>query len=173
MNKTGIFYGPEKGSVAKVANMIADELGKDTTDIIPIKNCNPTAFKDYHKLIFGISTLGRTNWDSEHKDDDWDQFFTQLKNVNWDSKQVAIYGLGDQINYPDHFVDAIGWLYERLKALNVDIVGAVDDQGYHYNESEALIKGQFMGLPLDEDNESEKSPSRIEQWTSQLKKDGF
>ena len=173
MNKIGIFYGPQKGSVAKVATILAQELGETSTDLIPIKNCDPAALSSYNKLIFGISTLGRTNWDSEHEDNDWDLFFTHLKEVDWKNKQVAIYGLGDQINYPDHFVDAIGWLYTRLKALNVDVVGSVADEGYQYNNSEALLEGEFMGLPLDEDNEPEKTLERVTNWLGELKKEGF
>ncbi|MGQ1787152.1 MULTISPECIES: flavodoxin [unclassified Saccharicrinis] len=173
MSKIGIFYGPAKGNVAKVATILADQLGEDTTDLIPIKNCDPSALETYDKLIFGISTLGRTNWDSEHEDDDWDVFFTHLKEVSWKDKQVAIYGLGDQINYPDHFVDAIAWLYERLKALNVDVVGQVADKGYQYNDSEAILDGEFIGLPLDEDNEPEKTLERVQNWLTMLKKEGF
>jgi len=173
MNKIGIFYGPEKGSVAKVATIISQELNEESTDLIPIKNCDPSTLNGYDKLIFGISTLGRTNWDSDHEDDDWDVFFTHLKKVDWKDKQIAIYGLGDQINYPDHFVDAIGWLYGRLKELNVDVVGPVSDTGYQFNESEAFIDGQFMGLPLDEDNESELTLGRVQNWLKKLKEEGF
>ncbi len=168
MNKIGVFFGPEKGSVGKVANIIANELGEDRTDLVPVKSCDVSALAGYEKLIFGISTLGRTNWDSEHKDDDWDVFFTQLSKANWEGKQVAIYGLGDQVNYPDHFVDAIGWLYEKLTDLNVKVVGLVEDEGYEYNESEALLNGKFAGLPLDEDNEPEKTLERVRKWLALL-----
>lgn len=173
MAKTGIFYGPAKGNVAKVASIIAQQLGEDSTDLATIKDCDASVLNGYEKLIFGISTLGRNNWDSEHEDDDWDVFFTHLKEVNWKNKRVAIYGLGDQINYPDHFVDAIGWLYQRLKDLNVDVYGQVTDEGYQYNDSEGLMEGEFVGLPLDEDNEPEKSPERIKNWLNELKQEGF
>ncbi len=171
MNTTGIFFGPEKGSVGKVAQIIADEL--KNADLAPIKKCEVTALEKYDKLIFGISTLGRTNWDSEHEDDDWDVFFTQLSKVDWSNKKVAIYGLGDQINYPDHFVDAIGWLYEKLKDLKVTVVGLVDNEGYQFNDSEGLLNGKFAGLPLDEDNEPELTLPRVKKWLSDIKKHGF
>ncbi|SMO69685.1 flavodoxin I [Saccharicrinis carchari] len=173
MGKTGVFYGPAKGSVAKVAIVIAQQLGEDSTDLTAIKDCDASSLNGYEKLIFGISTLGRSNWDSEHEDDDWDVFFTHLNQVNWKNKRVAIYGLGDQINYPGHFVDAIGWLYQRLKALNVDVYGAVPDEGYQYTDSEAIVDGKFMGLPLDEDNEPEKTHPRIKNWLNDLKQEGF
>jgi flavodoxin I len=169
MGKMGIFYGPDKGSVSKAAHIIAKELGVPDSHLNLIKNCTPSSFTPYKNLIFGISTLGRTNWDSEHKDDDWDVFFSHIEDVDWNGKQIAIFGLGDAVNYPNHFVDAIGWLYEKLTKLNVRIVGFCDSEQYSFNESEALIYGKFAGLPLDEDNEPEKTPSRIKQWTSTLK----
>ena len=173
MNKIGIFYGPEKGSVNKIASLIAQELGENAAELIPVKNCDASTLSQYNKLIFGISTIGRTTWDAEHTDDDWDQFFPILEKVDWVNKKVAIYGLGDQINYADHFVDAIFWLYEKLKTLNAEVVGYFGSEGYQFNESEAFIDGKFLGLPLDEDNEPEKSPERIQQWLEQLKNEGF
>jgi flavodoxin I len=169
MDETGIFYGPDKGSVSKAALLIAEELDIKETGLKLIKNCSGSSFTPYKNIIFGISTLGRTNWDSEHKDDDWDIFFTHIEEVNWDEKKIAIYGLGDSVNYPNHFVDAMGWLYEKLKKLNATVVGFCAPSPYQFNESKALINGKFIGLPLDEDNEPEKTPSRIKQWISTLK----
>ncbi len=171
MSKTGIFYGPEKGSVAKVAYQIADILGINLSDLVLVKNCNPETFNQYDKIIMGISTIGTSNWDSEHTDTDWDVFFTHLPEIDWKNKTVAIYGLGDHINYPDHFVDAIGWLYEKLKPLKANIVGLCSSKDYTFNESEAILDGKFVGLPLDEDNESEKTEGRLIQWTNILKKE--
>ena len=173
MNKIGIFYGPEKGSVGKIANIIFNELGEEKASLVPVKSIDISAISNYDNLIFGISTIGRANWNSEHEDDDWDVFFTQLNKGNWTGKKVAIYGLGDQINYADHFVDAIGWVFEKLKALNVEVTGFVAPEGYQFNESEGLIDGKFVGLPLDEDNEPEKSLERIKDWIASLKKEGF
>ena len=173
MNKIGIFFGPEKGSVGKVAKLIAQELGEDKATLVPVKASDASALGNYDRLIFGISTIGRTTWDSEHEDNDWDNFFPCLEKANWEGKKVAIYGLGDQVNYADHFVDAIFWLYEKLKALKVDVTGWVSREGYDFNESEAFVDGKFLGLPLDEDNEPEKSEERVRNWLEQLKKEGF
>ncbi|TLX75995.1 flavodoxin [Labilibacter sediminis] len=168
MKKIGILYGPEKGSVGKVANIIAKELGEDKAELVLVKDSGGQIIDRFDRIIFGISTLGRTNWDSEHEDDDWDGFFTHLKEAHWEGKQVAIYGLGDQINYPDHFVDAMGWLNEKLKKFNVKVVGFCEDEGYQYNDSEALENGKFVGLPLDEDNEAEKTLGRVQAWLKML-----
>lgn len=173
MNKIGIFYGPKKGSVSKIAQIMHNELGESRADLHAIKDCPVQTLNNYDKLIFGISTLGRTTWDSEHDDDDWDVFFPNLDKVNWTGKKVAIYGLGDQINYSDHFVDAIGWLFEKLITLKVEVVGFVSPDEFDFNDSEAFIDGNFVGLPLDEDNEPEKSEQRVKNWLVELEKEGF
>ncbi len=169
MSKTGVFYGPEKGSVGKAAQMIAEKLHIDKADMFLVKEISGDQLNAYDKLIFGISTLGRTNWDSDHKDDDWDVFYSQLNNVDWEGKTVAIYGLGDYVNYPNHFVDAIGWLYEKLIKHEVKIVGFCDPAEYIFDESEAVINNSFVGLPLDEDNEPEKTDERLTKWLNTLK----
>ncbi|TAJ15007.1 flavodoxin [Marinilabiliaceae bacterium JC017] len=168
MANIGIFFGPEKGSVEKAARKIAQEFGEEKADLIPVKGAEVVDLEKYDKLVFGLSTIGKTNWDSEHKDIDWDVFSSKLKSVNWTNKSVAIYSLGDQITYPQHFVDAIGWMYDRLMPLDVKVVGFVDPEGYKFEASEGFRNGLFMGLPLDEDTESDKTDVRISHWVSLL-----
>ena len=50
-------------------------------------------------------------------------------------------------------------------------VGKVPTEDYEYDESQAEIDGQFVGLPLDEDNESNLTGDRIKEWVTQLKKE--
>ena len=51
------------------------------------------------------------------------------------------------------------------------IVGAVSTDGYDFEESDAVVDGKFVGLPLDEDNEADKTEDRLSAWVSELKKD--
>ncbi len=171
MTKIGIFYGPDKGSVAKVAQIISQEIGSPKASLHQIKESSADDVNNYDYLIFGISTIGRNNWDSEYTDNDWDLFYNEFDKVNWQEKKVAIYGLGDHINYPDHFVDAIGWLKEKLTPHNVTIVGHCEAQEYQFNNSEALEGLFFVGLPLDEDNEPEKTLPRIKNWLKKLNRE--
>lgn len=168
MSQIGIFYGPEMGSVEKVARLIADKIGKDRVELIPVKNCDAAALDRFDKMIFGASTIGMTNWNSDYKDTDWDVFATKLKDANWNGKKVAIFGLGDHVQYPEHFVDAIGWIYERLEKLEVEVVGFCSTDDYEYVESEGVKDGQFLGLPVDEDSEPEKTELRVQNWINRL-----
>jgi len=171
MTKIGIFYGPEKGSVDAVAHKLAAVIGTDKVELLSLNQCTKKTVEGFDRIIFGISTVGAANWDSEHTNSVWDDFFPQLETIDWSNKTVAIFGLGDQIQYPNHFVDAMGVLYEVLISKSVKIVGAVSPEGYNFEESRALIKGVFVGLPIDEDSEPEQTDERLKKWVTLLKSD--
>ena len=63
----------------------------------------------------------------------------------------------------------MGQLEEKISGLGGKTVGYWPADGYEHNESQALRDGKFCGLALDDDNESEKSESRIQEWTAQIK----
>jgi len=174
MAKTGIFYGPEKGSVDRVAHMVAKEFGEDNVDLISVKGKDPKLMENYDKIIIGVSTLGMSNWNSEVGENDWDTFSSGLDKVNLQGKDVAVFSLGDQVTYPEHFVDALGWMYDKLKPLGANMVGFVDAEGYEFEDSEGFRDGKFLGLPVDEDTEPERTEERVSSWVKMLKNDfGF
>jgi flavodoxin I len=49
-------------------------------------------------------------------------------------------------------------------------VGAVSADGYSYSSSIAIIDGKFVGLALDDVNESGKTEERINSWVEEIKK---
>ncbi len=164
MKKIGLFYGPEGGSVERVAFKLVDLIGKENVDIYPVKGANASDLEKYDNLILGISTIGRETWASDAPADDWDKFLPQLDLVSYKDKTIAMYGLGDHITYPLHFVDALGTLAKILVKHDATIIGQVPTDGYEFEESEAIINDQFIGLPLDEDFESEKTDERLTNW---------
>jgi len=168
MAQIGVFYGPEKGSVERVAHKIEDKFGADRVELISVKDCDASELDRFDKVIFGVSTVGKTNWDTEHTANDWDVFETKLKDVNWEGKTVAIYSLGDQLTYPHHFVDAIGWVYDRLEVLKANVVGFCSTDGYSFEDSEGVRDGQFLGLPIDEDTQPDQTEVRISNWVNRL-----
>jgi hypothetical protein len=50
------------------------------------------------------------------------------------------------------------------------VVGFVDDEGYTYDDSSAVVDGRWVGLPIDEDNEYDLTDARLKAWVDQLKK---
>ncbi len=174
MGKTGIFFGPEKGSVDRVAHTVAKEFGDDKVDLISVKGKEPSLMEEYEKIIIGVSTVGMTNWNSEDIANDWDMFSAGLGNVNLKGKDVAIFCLGDQVTYPEHFVDALGWLADKLVPLGANLVGFVGPDDYDFEDSEGLREGKFLGLPIDEDTEPERTEDRVKMWVNVLKSEfGF
>lgn len=75
MEKTGLFFGPEKGAVHRVAAKIRDAVAAGQIDLIPVGGTSAGDLEKYRYLIFGISTVGKETWDQEFSNTDWSRFF--------------------------------------------------------------------------------------------------
>jgi flavodoxin I len=161
MNKTAIFYGSSTGNTESAAKQIAKLINADVFDVAdnPVEEINK-----YENLIFGAST-----WGIGDLQDDWDSFISELENADLSGKVIALFGLGDGVSYADSFVDGIGTIYRVIENKGCKIAGFVETTGYDYEASTAEINGKFVGLPLDEDNESNLTNERIDKWVEQLK----
>ncbi len=160
MKKTGIFYGSSAGNTEVVAKTIAKKLNAEIYDV----SRNPVdKISQYENLILGTSTLGLGDLQ-----DDWDAFLSDFEKADLSGKTIALFGLGDSATYPDTFVDGMGTIYETIKDKGCWIIGQVDTDGYDFDDSTALVDDQFVGLPLDEDNESDLTDSRIDKWIDEL-----
>lgn len=170
MEKTGLFFGPEKGAVHRVAEKIRDAAGEGRIDLIPVGSASAADLEKYNKIIFGISTVGKETWDQDFSNTDWSRFFSEISKIDYRKRTIAIFGLGDHVTYPGHFVNAMGMLAREILKICPDarIVGQVDPSGYEFEESEAMIDGRFIGLALDEDFEPELTDKRITSWVSQI-----
>jgi flavodoxin I len=161
MKKTCILYGSSTGNTESIANILADKLGADKFDVstAPID-----AIKSCDNIIMGAST-----WGIGDLQDDWETFLPMISDLDLSGKTIAFYGLGDSSSYPDSFVDAMGIIFNAIKDKGCKFVGAVGSDGYTFDESQAIIDGKFIGLPLDEDNESSLTKSRINAWIEEIK----
>lgn len=166
MKKVGIFYGSSSGETEDIANQIKSELGDDIADVKNIVMANEEDMNQYENLIFGTST-----WRDAGLQYDWEFYQEMLDNIDFSGKKVALFGTGDQLNYPDNFVDAMRILFDKIKANNGEVVGFVDKDGYRFNKSAAIEDDKFVGLPIDESNEFDKTAARIQMWCKKLKKD--
>ena len=172
MSKTALFFSPQGGSVNKVANKLGEMIGNDKVVIIPVKEVEKGDLDKYNKIILVGSTVGADHWDNEIIVDEWIEFFTKIKEINFEKKNVAIVGLGNSVLYPSHFADGMAVLYERIIKQNAKVLGKVDAKGYDFEDSEAVNDdGFFCGLAIDEDNEAELTTERLEKWISSLKSD--
>ena len=62
----------------------------------------------------------------------------------------------------------MGELYNGIKDSGAHFIGSVATDGYTFDDSEAVINGKFIGLPLDDINEDDKTDIRIETWLAQV-----
>ncbi|MHC1705289.1 MAG: flavodoxin [Tenuifilaceae bacterium] len=169
--KIGIFYGPIGGATERIAKMIQSEFGASNADLIPVNAAKAEDVEKYKYVIFGSSTIGNETWDARRPKPDWDNFRSELDRINYKDKIFALYGLGDHISYARFFVDSMGIIAKRMLSNDAKIVGTCDPKEYEFEHSEALIDGRFIGLPIDEEFESEKTPQRVKNWVNVLKRD--
>jgi flavodoxin I len=164
MKKIGIFYGSTTGNTEAVANKLQEVFGNDNTDLFDASNASKSDIENYSNLIFGCST-----WGIGDLQDDFEEFISVIEAADLVGKKVAIFGTGDQCAYSDSFVDSIGTIYETVKNKNCDIIGSFPTDDFTHSESKAEVNGVFVGLPIDEDNDSDKTDERIDAWTKNLK----
>ena len=163
MKKTGIFYGSTTGTTESVARLIADKLGIAPADVHEVTQLDTALAESYEALILGTST-----WGDGELQDDWYSSLQVLQGADLSGKIVALFGCGDSESYPDTFCDGIGLLFENLKDSGCIFVGAVDDSDYTYSASVAAADGKFVGLALDDVNESDRTDDRVSAWAAQL-----
>lgn len=155
-----VIFGSDQGCTRSIAARIAKKLNGKALDI---KKARPSDLEASSLLILGCPTYGFGDLQS-----DWEENIATLEEADLGGKRVALFGTGDQVNYPDSFIDAVGILYDRVLAKGAQVVGFTDPDGYDFTGSAALRDGRFVGLALDEDNQSGKTEGRINAWISQL-----
>ncbi len=172
MAKVGIFFGTDTGNTRKVAKTIHKHLGDDKADKpVNIKNATVADLQAYDLLIIGSPTYGEgelPGLDSGTSTESWLEFMPQLEGADFAGKTIALYGLGDQVGYADHFVDAMGMIYDAFADCGAKFVGFTSTEGYEYDSSKAVLDDQFVGLVLDEDNQKELSEMRLNDWLTEL-----
>lgn len=163
----GLFYGTSTCYTEMAAERIGDLLGGDLVDIHNIANTPVELMEQYDHLLLGIPT-----WDYGELQEDWDAIWEQLDELNLHGKPVALFGLGDQVGYPQWFQDALGYLAHKVKSLGAQLCGEWPNQGYQFEASKGLTEdgSHFLGLALDEDTQFEQSETRIAIWCQQLRR---
>lgn len=170
MKKTALIYWPKKGNVENAANKIVEQFEGHPIDLFTITQVEVKTLPDYDLIIVGGSTVGADNWEDTHKTR-WIEFFEKLEKIHLHGQKVAIYGLGDQILYPDHFVDGIVAIKKEFEKHHVDFIGKWPIDGYEFTGSKSVEGDHFYGLALDEDQQPEMTEERISKWVEQIKRE--
>nr|WP_321502334.1 flavodoxin [uncultured Dethiosulfovibrio sp.] len=160
MSNIAVFYGSTTGATQGVAEKIAGILGADIFDASSAGN---DAIEGHDVLLLGSST-----WGLGELQDDWNDFLPKLEKAELSGKKVAFFGTGDQEGFGDTFVEALGIIHDAIEGKGVTVIGKWPSDGYS-GTSSALKDGFFVGLPIDESNQSDMTDDRIAAWTEQLK----
>ncbi len=165
--KAVVLYWPKGGNTENAAKKIKEVLG-DNADIYDIKSFNVDDLDKYDLIITGASTIGAENWEDASNDNEWSRFGNEVRNKDLSGKYVAFFGLGDQVLYPNHFVDVLGVFNDEFSKTNAKIIGRWPTEGYRFTDSDGEENGMFYGLAIDEDNEDHLTEERVKKWVEQL-----
>ncbi len=165
MKKIAIIYSFNTQKSQKVAEKIVATFGKSNIEVINAEELTTEVFEKFDNFILSAPT-----WFDGELPNYWDEFIPDLEEMDLDGKTFAVFGLGDQKGYPENFCDAIGILVEILEECGAKIIGETSLDGYTYESSKAERNGQFVGLPIDQENQGRLTQGRVESWVSQLKK---
>lgn len=166
MKKIALFYSKNALKTSRIAEKICKVLGEKNVDMILVEDAWQKEFQSHDRLIVGAST-----WFDGELPTSWDELMPEIESLDLKGKKVALFGLGDQVNYPDNFVDGMGILADAFEAAGATLVGFTSADGYTFGRSRALREGQWCGLVIDQENQSKLTAGRIEKWCEQLGKE--
>lgn len=160
MKPTVVIYGSSTGTCQAIAETIAQKLGAQAVDVA---NLNDSLLAENDNLLLGTST-----WGAGELQDDWYDGVKTLQAADLKGKTVALFGCGDAESYPDTFCGAMREIYDAAVKAGANVLPGVDASDYQYDDSEAVVDGQFVGLALDDVNESDKTEARIDAWIAAI-----
>jgi len=172
MAKIGLFFGTDTGNTRKIAKQIKKNYDDELmAKPVNVNRAETSEFMSYDYLILGTPTLGEgllPGLGADCESESWEEFLEKIGDQKFDGKTIAIFGLGDQVGYPMEFVNAIADLYDFFKDRGATIVGFWPTEGYEFEDSSAVVDGQFLGLALDLDNQSNLTDERLAKWLSDI-----
>jgi flavodoxin I len=165
MRRTAIIYSFHTQKSKKVSEKIIAAFGENI-EAVNAEELTKEVFENFDNFILSSPT-----WFDGELPNYWDEFVPDLEEMELSGKTFAVFGLGDQKGYPENFCDAIGILVELLEECGAKTIGYTSLDGYSYESSKAERNGQFLGLPIDQENQARLTKGRIESWVAQLKKE--
>ena len=164
MSNKVIIYSFHTQKSKRVAEKIIEAFGNEEIKVVNAEELTSEVFEQNNHFILSAPT-----WFDGELPNYWDEFIPELEEMDLTNKTFAVFGLGDQKGYPENYCDAIGILVEILEKCGATIVGKIPAVGYSFESSRALRGNQFLGLPLDQENQARLTGERVLRWVEQLK----
>ncbi len=165
MKKISLIYSFNTNNSKKIAEKIAAQFGEKDIEIFNAEALTKEQFLANENLILSVPT-----WFDGELPNYWDEFVPALEELELKGKKVAIFGMGDQEGYPENFLDAVGTMAALVEKQGAKVVGHTSNEGYKYEKSKAAVGDKFLGLGIDEENQSKLTEKRITDWVADLKK---
>jgi flavodoxin I len=164
MEKIGLFYSFNSNKTRQIAEKIAAEFAENEVVKINAEILTEQEFLSFKNYILGVPT-----WFDGELPNYWDEFVPALEDLDLSGKTVALFGLGDQKNYPENFSDALGTLARLLEKCGARLIGETSVEGYDFESSIAMQGNKFVGLVLDQENQPRLTSERVKKWVVNLK----
>lgn len=119
MTKTILIYGSTTGNTETLSEAVVEGLEQSGAKVF-VKNVTEASvneLKDYDLIVLGCST-----WGEGELQDDFIDFYDEMKSVSLTGKKAAVFGPGDSEMYPDSFCEAVDMLEDKLKKSGAEIV---------------------------------------------------
>jgi len=167
MAKIGLFYGTDTGNTERVAKKIKElveaKIGAGEVELLEIYKKKKEDMAKYNLLILGMPT-----WYDGEIQGDWEEYISEMNQIDFSGKKVAFFGLGDQYGYASYFCDALGVFSEIVEKNKGTLIGFTGTSGYEHDFSKAQRGDKFVGLCLDVDNQDDLTQPRIDAWVEQI-----
>ena len=165
MKKIGMFWGSSSDNTKTAAEFIIEYLEMNEIEIesFDIGEIGTDKILEFDNIIIGCPT-----WNIGELQEDWDAVFSDYEKLDFSGKTAAFFGCGDQVGYPDNFLDALGILGKPFMKNGGSVIGRCNKDDYEFRESVGLENNQLLGLGLDYDNEDEKCEDQMIMWLENI-----
>tara|TARA_X000000368_G_C22808520_1_gene613617 strand:- start:164 stop:724 length:561 start_codon:yes stop_codon:yes gene_type:complete len=165
MKKIGLFWGSSTSNTEEAAKFMKEYLENEEhkVDFHDISEVDVEEILKYDNIIIGCPT-----WHIGELQEDWDAVFLKYEKLDFSGKTAAFFGCGDQVGYPDNFLDAIGLLGKPFMENGGKLIGKCARGDYEFSDSVALDGDMLLGLGLDYDNDEDECEGQMIMWLEDI-----
>ncbi len=160
--KTALVYSFNSQHTSRVAAMIKEFVKGKVTEV-NMENASFDELLNYDLLIIGVST-----WFDGELPNYWDEYLPGIEEYDFSGKKIALFGLGNQKEYPENYQDAMGILADFFGKRGAEIIGFTKTDGYEFESSAAVKDGKFCGLAIDNCHNEKQKKQMIQDWIAKI-----
>lgn len=125
-----MFYASETDNTERIAFAIAKELSLPVEYVV-----NEGHSRDVIKVMmnYGILIIGTPTCRKGYLAADWDNLYDDLCRQNFTRKTVALFGLGNQLDYNFTHLDGMDELAKVFKKNGAALIGEWLTDGYYFD----------------------------------------